>query len=330
VGKTFDEVASTRRPAYAKDADDEAFLRLLNERLEPLERDGYVDSDIEHPFLFVIGLPRSGTTLLSQLLAYCLDVGYVDNVAARFWLAPVHGLRLAHILVGDDKPAAFESDYARTHDPRAIHEFGYFWRHWLRKETFAEVVRSRELESEIDWDRLRVTLANVQRELGRAYAGKNMLGAYHTQRLTEVLGKVLWVYVERDPLDVCVSILDARRKHYDDPRTWWSYVPLEYEQLEHLDEWQQVAGQVHYLQCLYEADLPALGERALRTSYEELCRDPGAVLAEVSRRCENLYGEPIALSTPPPDSFPVRRYEGRDEEKARFVELLEALAEGAG
>ena len=38
-------------------------------------------------------------------------------------------------------------------------------------------------------------------------------------------------YVERDPLDAAVSILDARRKHYDDPRAWWSYVPLEYDQL---------------------------------------------------------------------------------------------------
>jgi LPS sulfotransferase NodH len=323
---TFDEVAGTRRAEYAKDAGDEAFLRAVNERLESLERERYVDTDIEHPFLFVVGLPRSGTTLLSQLLAYCLDVGYVDNVAARFWLAPVHGLRLSRILVGNEKPAAFESDYARTHDLRAIHEFGYFWRRWLRKETFADVARSRELESEIDWDGLRLTLANVQRQLGRPYAGKNMLGAYHTQKLTDVLGKVLWVYVERDPLDVCVSILDARRKHYDDLRTWWSYVPLEIDRLEGLDEWQQVAGQVHYLQRLYDADLPALGERALQMSYEELCRDPRGFLAAVSTRCEELYGEPIAVTQPPPESFPVRKHEGRDEEKARFAKLLERFA----
>jgi hypothetical protein len=327
VDTTFEDVARTRRPGYAKNVGDETFLRALNERLASVERELYVECDIEHPFLFVVGLPRSGTTLLSQLLAYCLDVGYVDNFAARFWLAPVHGLRLGRILLGGDKAAAFESDYARTRDLRGIHEFGYFWRHWLRKETFGDVVRSRELEGTIDWDGLRLTLANVQRELGKGYVGKNMLGAYHTARLSEVLGKVLWVYIERDPLDVCVSILDARRKHYHDPRAWWSYVPLEYDRLEGLDEWQQVAGQVHYLQRLYESALTALGDRAFRTTYGDLCRHPGTLLEAISARSESLFGEAFAISGPPPASFPVRRHEGRDEEKERFSQLLAGLAE---
>ena len=49
-------------------------MRLRAERL--LE---YRDVGIDHPFVFVLGLPRSGTTLTSQLLAYCLDAGYVNN-----------------------------------------------------------------------------------------------------------------------------------------------------------------------------------------------------------------------------------------------------------
>jgi len=326
VDRSFDEVASTRRAEYAKDSSDEAFVRSINERLAELEREQYVECEIEHPFVFVVGLPRSGTTLLSQLLAYCLDAGYVSNFAARFYLAPVTGLRLGRILFGTEKPAAFESDYARTDDPRGIHEFGYFWRHWLRKETFADVVRSRELEDAIDWDGLRLTLANVQRELGRAYVGKNMLGAYHTAKLCSVLGPVLWVYIERDPLDVAISILDARRKHYDDLRAWWSYVPLEYDRLEGLDHWHQIAGQVHYLGRLYDTELAALGDRAVQTTYEQMCTDPRGLLATVSARTESLYDMPISIADSPPESFPLRRHEGRDEEKERFAELLAKLA----
>jgi LPS sulfotransferase NodH len=320
VSASFDDLARTRRDEYAKDADDESFVRALNEQLAPRERELYVECEIEHPFVFVVGLPRSGTTLLSQLLAYSLDAGYITNFAARFWLAPVHGLRLGRILFGTEKPDRYESDYARTGDPREIHEFGYFWRHWLRKETFADVVRSRELESTIDWDGLRLTLANIQRELGRPYVGKNMLGAYHMAKLSEVLGDVLWVHIERDPLDVAVSILDARRRHYDDLRSWWSYVPLEYDRLEGLDHWRQIAGQVHYLDRLYEAELAPFGDRAIRTSYEQLCREPARLLSEISARTS------IPIRTQPPASFPVRRYEGRDDEKARFAELLAELA----
>lgn len=326
MSKSFDEVASTRREEYAKDAGDESFVRALNDHLAPRERELYVECEIEHPFVFVVGLPRSGTTLLSQLLAYSLDAGYVTNFAARFWLAPVHGLRLGRILFGTEKPDRFESDYARTHDPREIHEFGYFWRHWLEKETFRDVVRSRELEATIDWDGLRLTLANVQRELGRPYVGKNMLGAYHMAKLNDVLAKVLWVHIERDPLDVAISILDARRKHYDDLRSWWSYVPLEYHRLEGLDHWQQIAGQVHYLDQLYETELAPLGDGAVRTSYEQLCRDPAGVLSDISSRSEALFGESIPIASPPPASFPLRRHEDRDDEKARFAELLAELA----
>lgn len=326
MDRSFDEVASTRRAEYAKDAGDEAFVRSVNEHLAKRERELYVDCEIEHPFVFVIGLPRSGTTLLSQVLAYCLDAGYVSNFAARFYLAPVTGLRLGRILFGTEKPAAFESDYARTGDPRGIHEFGYFWRHWLHKETFADVVRSRELESSMDWEGLRLTLANVQRELGRAYVGKNMLGAYHTTKLCDVLGPVLWVHVERDALDVAVSILDARRKHYDDLSAWWSYVPLEYDRLEGLDHWHQIAGQVHYLERLYDKELGALGDRAVRTTYAQMCTDPRGLLGEISARSEALYGMPLPTAVKPPGAFPLRSYDDRDDEKERFAALLAELA----
>jgi ABC-type oligopeptide transport system ATPase subunit len=60
---------------------------------------------LAHAHEFIVGLPRSGTTLLSQLLAYSLDAGYTTNFAARFWLAPVHGLRLGRrggVVAGED------------------------------------------------------------------------------------------------------------------------------------------------------------------------------------------------------------------------------------
>ena len=154
AAERFDGLYARRRGAYAKDASGERFLEELNEYLAPRERELYADYAIEHPFVFVLGLPRSGTTLLSQLLAYCLDAGYVNNFAARFWLAPVHGIRLARLIAADAEPPSFESDYARTKSLLDIHEWGYFWRHWLHKHTFDDVVHAREREDEIDWSHM--------------------------------------------------------------------------------------------------------------------------------------------------------------------------------
>ena len=316
----FDELYARRRGAYAKDPSGERFLGELNEYLAPRELDLYEDREVEHAFVFVLGLPRSGTTLLSQLLAYCLDAGYVNNFAARFWRAPVHGIRLARLIAGDAEEPSFESDYARTRSLLDIHEWGYFWRFWLRKHSFDDVVHAREREDEIDWAGLRLTLANVQHEFGKPLVAKNMLGAYHLPRLRRELGPVVYVLIERDPLDAAVSILDARRKYYDDPRAWWSYIPPEYPLLKDRDEWEQIAGQVHYLARFYDRALAEVGEDAVvRVSYEQLARDPASVLAAVSERAG------AGIRQQPPHEFPFRVHADRAEDKQRFAALLERL-----
>lgn len=325
-GEKFDALYARRRPAYAKDAAGEQFLRELNEDLQEREQRLYREYEVVHPFLFVVGLPRSGTTVLSQLLARCLDSGYINNFAARFWLAPVHGIRLARLIVGEDGDAAFESDYARTRTLGDIHEFGYFWRFWLNKHTFDDVIHARDREAEIDWPGLKRTLVNVQHEFDKPFVAKNMLGAYHMPKLRDVLDMVVFVYIERDPLDVSVSILDARRKYYADLDTWWSYVPVEYPLLKDRDYWEQIAGQVHYLSRFYERALTEVGEaNVVRVQYEELCRDPSAVLDAVATRVSSTYGYGLGIAHDPPRSFPFRVHADRDADKETFERLLARL-----
>jgi hypothetical protein len=328
MSQAFEELYAQRKGHYGKSAESEHFLRELNLFLQPREEALYRDLDVQAPFVFVLGLPRSATTLMSQVLAYGLDAGYIDNVVARLWLAPVHGIRFSRSLLGERGSPAFESDYARTSDLHGIHEFGYFWRHWLRKETFGDVIHAREREADIDWAGLRRTLANMQAELGgKAFAAKNILAGYHLPRLRETLSEVIYVYIERDPLDVAVSILDARRKYYVDPNTWWSYTPVEYEELAGLDYWEQIAGQVHYLSRFYDRALEEAGlDVVVRTTYADLCRRPRDVLEAVGERSLEAHGREIPLRREPPDSFPFRTHEGRNEEKDRFRTLLDTYA----
>ena len=55
--------------SISQDPGAEDFLGGLNEYLRPRELQLYRDREIEHAFVFVVGLPRSGTTLLTQVLA---------------------------------------------------------------------------------------------------------------------------------------------------------------------------------------------------------------------------------------------------------------------
>jgi hypothetical protein len=320
-----------RRSNYRKDTASEDFLRGMNQALAVRERSLYEERTIDHPFIFVVGLPRSGTTLMSQLLAWGLDVGYINNLIARFWDAPVHGIRLSQATFGDSKQIEFRSDHARTENVLDVHEFGYFWRQWLHKESLADVARAKEQEDSIDWSGLRLVLSNVQHAFARPVVFKNVLGAYHMSRLRNVLGKVIFVLVERDPLDVAVSILDARARYYSDLNTWWSYAPPEVCELLSLDYWSQIAGQVHFLRRFYDAELAQAGaDVTVRVTYEDVCRDPRSVLEAVRGVARTTYGCEVPLGAPPPERFPVRTYTDRQAEKDRFASALRRLEEHDG
>ncbi len=323
--KSFNE---QRREGYHKDEQEEDFLLEMNRVLQAREQALYRDYPIDHPFIFIFGPPRSGTTLISQVLASSLDCGYINNLAARFWLAPVHGIRLAKQVLKDQPgEISFQSHYASTKGLSDIHEFGYFWRHLLRKETMEDVSKSAEREADINWQLLKLTLANMQHEFQRPMVFKNIFGAYHLRKMQEILGKVLYVYIERDPLDSAISILEARKKHYEDLNNWWSYTPVEYEQIKDADYWTQIAGQVFFLQRYYRQQIASFStENSLIIQYRDFCQSPGKVLASLTGISQRKYQYELKITTPPPAQFPFREYDQHDDIKSRFQQLFDKLA----
>src|SRR5688572_22353457 len=84
-----------RTTAYRKDPANEEGLRALNELLEPIQKQLEVQFKSPRlPVVFIIGAPRSGTTSVSQLLAYSGRFAYISNFLARFWLAPLIGAKI--------------------------------------------------------------------------------------------------------------------------------------------------------------------------------------------------------------------------------------------
>lgn len=327
MNEKLTDLYKKRHGSYVKDPQAEDFFSGMNRVLQQHERDMYTDRPIRYPFVFVFGLPRSGTTLITQLISGTLDTGFINNLMARFWLAPLHGIRLSRALLGDQRAASFQSDYARTRELADIHEFGYFWRYWLKKESFRGVTRARELENEIDWPGLRRVLAAMQNEFDRPMIFKNIFGSYHLARLNQLLEKVIFIYIKRDILDSAVSILDARRKYYDDLNTWWSYMPVEYELIKDRDYWQQIAGQVFFLSRYYDNQISQNKlNNVLTIHYRDMCANPALVPDALNEMSESLFGYRFKQVSPPPASFPFRTYSDRDEEKDLFRELIEQFA----
>lgn len=318
--KTLYSSNSIRKKNFYKNETDEAYLLEINKALSISENLGYaIKDEPDFPLIFGFGIPRSGTTLLGQILAYGLNAGYINNFSARFWLAPVTGIRLSKIILGNSKSMDFTSNYATTKDLTSIHEFGYFWRHWLHLNETSDFKNFKDKEDIIEWEKLKYTLINMQDQYKGVFVMKNLFGAYHLDKIIEVLKKVIYVYVERDELDTAVSILDARRKFHDNLNTWWSTLPPNHENLLGLNYVDQITGQIISLQRYYNStiDNSVYRDNIIKIKYDDLTKYPNLLLEQVKEKSKTLFNKDIQ-NIKILDGFSSRTYENREKEKNKF------------
>ncbi|MFW6130075.1 MAG: sulfotransferase, partial [Atribacterota bacterium] len=257
-----------RKKFYQKKQENENFLQVLNSTLNKNEKSFYLKNLKEFPCIHIIGAPRSGTTLLAQLLSYCLSCGYIDSIAARFWLSPVYGLKLSKSIFGcyDDLPLSLGSHYGVSNEPNGIHEFGYFWRHWLKRDSF-----SRSL-GKIDWNELKLTVLNMQHTVGGPICFKNFYASLVLEEFHKTFPKSIFIWIDRDPFDSMVSILNARRSLYNDVSCWWSYAPPNYNKIKSLSPHGQILNQVFYLRNLFQNKFDKISwKNCYRFDYKDVC-----------------------------------------------------------
>ena len=320
-----------RTDMYRKDEAVERALRELNEILARHEPD--VPEDIPAlPHLFVIGLPRSGTTLTHQVLTWSLDVGYVTNLVARFWLAPSAGAVVSRAVLGATRDGSFASDYGKSIDPAGGHEFAYFWQHWLGIREVADLVDFAGDSERADWPGAAAAVRRLRAAFDKPLVFKTNYAAQFLPAFARTFPMPLFVHVRRDPLEVALSILEARRRYYGDVSTWWATYPPEYDELAARPFAEQIAGQVAGLDRAYSAQIAkAPAELTVEFDYVDLCDDPTAVVETIRDRCRHVHGLAPELLNPLPARFERARVRTptNDEQFAVAEALARALAEAA-
>ena len=289
---------SHRMKKFRKSGVDERFMANCNDALKqsPLPEDVHERDDL--PFIFVVGPPRSGTTLAMQLLAHCLNVGYVNNIMARFWGAPVHGARLSNMMVAGQMEISFVSRFGVTPSLTDPHEFGYFWSHWLGSR---DKVKTRE---QVAWDELSRELRLLAGEFQRPLAFKNLLVGCHAEGMAAALPKTIFIRVLRDNLDNAISIARAREEYYNDRNRWWSLRSGYYAGLENQHWTEQIAHQLAGIRSMLNASMEAVNRfksaQVVEVHYLSLCENPERFVTSVIKAGQAL-GDTIEKASPPPE-----------------------------
>ena len=99
----------------------------LNYLLNPLENLFLNVNDLDYlksePPVFIIGPPRSGTTVLYQLLCKHFNFGYTNNFVADWYNIPITATRLYNIFSSQTSSIELTSNFGKSSNLYGPNEF---------------------------------------------------------------------------------------------------------------------------------------------------------------------------------------------------------------
>jgi len=267
-------------------------------------------SSNKFPLIFIVGCPRSGTTLFMQWLASLGYFAYPTNLLSRFYAAPYIGAKIQLMLTTHDfnnelydfnPSGSFESRLGKTKGVLAPNEFFYFWRRFFH---FPEIHFLDDAQLALVDTKIFVSeLASLEDVFSKPFAMKTMIMNWNIPFLSELFDKVLFINLKRNPFFNIQSLLLARKDYYGDVRAWYSFKPPEYDWLKFLNPYEQLAGQVHYTSNAVEVGLDGVEDsRKLTVDYEQFCEAPEKVFWELVQKLE-LQGYTTNWEYTGPGSF---------------------------
>jgi hypothetical protein len=288
-----------RTAAFRRNPELDILLKELAERLKPVGQMSEAQFDKpKQPPLFLVGAPRSGTSVFIQYLSLSGGFTVPTNLLSRFYYAPYVGGLIQEMLTnprynyknelaGIESAFTMTSQLGKAEGMLAPNEFFHFWRRFLPR--YDPQYLSPKDQTEVDHAGLRRGIASIEAVFGKPFASKAIMLQYNLDLLLKTCDPCLIIYIKREPKWILQSILLAREAFYGDREKWWSVKPEEFEQLKTQDAYRQIAGQVYKTQQRISqqlAEIPA--KYQLIIDYESFCRQPQDVLAKIAQKYSEL------------------------------------------
>lgn len=216
--------------------------------------------------VFVLGAPRSGTTVLYDLLAGSYRCVYPTNLASLLYRSPVVAQTLADRLRCEYRYSG-SSRFGYVTGLKAPSEAGKLMRRWFEGAgTDAELRRARE------------QVGAMSCPLQLSMVSKNTRNLARIPRILETFPEALFVFIERESEYVAQSLLTAREALYGDRSKPFGLVPggVDMGAGEEASSLFQVAEQVVALEAMVVVAKQSVAGagRMIDVRYESLCMSP--------------------------------------------------------
>ncbi|EGG99893.1 hypothetical protein imdm_491 [gamma proteobacterium IMCC2047] len=244
------------------------------------------ESENDQP-VFIIGAPRTGSTILYQALTNTYDLTYIDNLASKWHRNLLFGAWLSDKKFKGRPHNNFKAKHGNTgqYGKRAPNECGQFWYRWLPRDR--HFIDYKDIDASCV-DEIRHSVNAVIQYFGKPILFKNLNAGQRLRLLQQAFPNAKFIYLRRDPRFIVRSIMTARKRANVNQKQWWSVKPANFETLLSLPEPEMCAAQVFYLEQQIEEDLKLFPKENVReVHFQQLSEDMICSLGEwigVSKR----------------------------------------------
>lgn len=206
---------------------------------------------IKHQPIFIIGAPRTGSTIFYQALTNVANVCYFNNIVGYFYQTPLVGALRSKLRFGSEAHECFSSQYGATTPSNAPSECGEFWYRWLPKDR--HYIGEEDLAT-IDIDRIRKEITAYTNFFNKPLVFKNLNAGQRIALISQLFPNAKFIICNRQREYTLRSILKARFKNGIEQSEWWSIKPKNYLNLLKLQEVEMCLQQILHLEKQIETD----------------------------------------------------------------------------
>ena len=235
-----------------------------------------------HP-VFILGAPRSGSTLLYQMVLKYLHAGYISNIMA---LAPLLMTSIADRLKRCHGVTALQpSHYGYISGLFSPSEAGAIQRFWFDHDLNTE---------QAAW--VRNTFVRLSTAFDKPVIVKNLMNTLRLERIRMVLPEARFIHLKREPLYNAQSLLLARRKNHGSEKIWWSTMPQGYEKTLNKEPEFQVIWQILQTEKILSRFMQAASPDVVHVRYEAFSAEPEKIVLDLAAWMDLAVREPVDTS----------------------------------
>ena len=260
---------------------------------------------LKFPPIFIVGAPRSGSTLTIQLIVQALEMSYMTNRHAKYFGMPFVVEKFFNP-TNNIYNISFTSNHGRTKGSHSPSEAGNWWYRFFRKNpsyiTLADA-------NENDMKKFRRSVSLMINAAQKPLIFKNMYETVRIQPIKKYIPESLFIFLERSEIDNGHSLLETRYKVHNDYNAWWSVEVPDCNDLKSCHPGKQVIEQIRGLNSIVHEDLVKMGvnqEEVFNILYEDLCENPEKVIANLQKFLEKNGTNVARRESKIPNNFPRR------------------------